>query len=144
MDYQVFLVSRMQEEWASTRDNPWAVRAGQAHTGQVIAVAATIMCAVFAAFTFGGQRVIAELGLGLAVAVALDAFLLRMVAVPALMHLAGRANWWLPGWLDRVLPRLSVEGSAAAGSRVPGAAHAGPERNSAASLSGSGTLSPPL
>ncbi len=111
MDYQVFLVSRMQEEWARGRDSHQAVRAGQAHTGQVIAVAATIMCAVFAAFMFGGQRVIAELGLGLAVAVALDAFLLRMVAVPALMHLTGRANWWLPGWLDRVLPRLSVEGA---------------------------------
>ena len=95
-------------------DSHQAVRAGQAHTGQVIAVAATIMCAVFAAFTFGGQRVIAELGLGLAVAVAMDAFLLRLVAVPALMHLTGRANWWLPGWLDRALPRLSVEGAAEA------------------------------
>ncbi len=114
MDYQVFLVSRMQEEWGTSRDNHRAVRAGQAHTGQVIAVAATIMCAVFAAFTFGGQRVIAELGLGLAVAVALDAFLLRMVAVPALMHVTGQANWWLPAWLDRALPRLSVEAGAAA------------------------------
>jgi RND superfamily putative drug exporter len=65
-DYQVFLVSRMQEESSASRDNHWSVRAGQAHTGQVIAIAATIMCAVFAAFTFGGQRVIAELGVGLA------------------------------------------------------------------------------
>jgi RND superfamily putative drug exporter len=111
MDYQVFLVSRMQEEWNRTGDNRASVRAGHAHTGQVIAVAAAIMFAVFAAFTFGGQRVIAELGLGLAVAVAMDAFLLRLVAVPALMHLAGSRNWWLPRWLDRALPRLSVEDS---------------------------------
>src|SRR5271165_1994756 len=109
MDYQVFLVSRMQEEWNRTGDNRASVRAGHAHTGQVIAVAAAIMFAVFAAFTFGGQRVIAELGLGLAVAVAMDAFLLRLVAVPALMHLAGSRNWWLPRGLDRALPRLSVE-----------------------------------
>jgi putative drug exporter of the RND superfamily len=111
MDYQVFLVSRMQEEWNRTGDNRASVRAGHAHTGQVIAVAAAIMFAVFAAFTFGGQRVIAELGFGLAVAVAMDAFLLRLVAVPALMHLAGSRNWWLPRWLDRALPRLSVEDS---------------------------------
>ena len=111
MDYQVFLVSRMQKEWNRTGDNRASVRAGHAHTGQVIAVAAAIMFAVFAAFTFGGQRVIAELGLGLAVAVAMDAFLLRLAAVPALMHLAGSRNWWLPRWLDRALPRLSVEDS---------------------------------
>ena len=120
MDYQVFLVSRMQEEWGASRDNHRSVRAGQAHTGQVIAVAAVIMCAVFAAFTFGGQRVIAELGLGLAAGVALDAFLLRMVAVPALMHLAGRATWWLPRWLNRALPRLSVDGGTVDGGTVDG------------------------
>jgi RND superfamily putative drug exporter len=113
MDYQVFLVSRMQEEWSRTRDSRGSVRTGHAHTGQVIAVAAAIMCAVFAAFTFGGDRVIAELGLGLAVAVAMDAFLLRMVAVPALMHLAGRSSWWMPRWLDHALPRLAVEDTVA-------------------------------
>jgi len=110
MDYQVFLVSQMQEEWLRTGDSRESVRAGHARTGQVIAVAAAIMFAVFAAFTVGGQRVIAELGLGLAVAVAMDAFLLRLIAVPALMHLAGRSSWWLPGWLNRALPRLAVEG----------------------------------
>jgi RND superfamily putative drug exporter len=110
MDYQVFLVSQMQEEWLRTGRSRRSVRAGHARTGQVIAVAAAIMFVVFAAFTVGGQRVIAELGLGLAVAVAMDAFLLRLVAVPALMYLAGRASWWIPRWLGRALPRLAVEG----------------------------------
>ncbi|WP_405969152.1 MMPL family transporter [Streptomyces sp. NBC_00988] len=110
MDYQVFLVSRMREEWARTGDNRSAVRVGQAETGRVIAVAAAIMFCVFGSFVFGGMRLIAEFGLSLAVAVALDALLIRMVVVPALMHLCGRANWWLPRWLDRTLPRVSVEG----------------------------------
>ncbi|MEU7046955.1 MMPL family transporter [Streptomyces eurythermus] len=110
MDYQVFLVSRMREEWAHTGDNQRAVRVGQTETGKVIAVAATIMVCVFGSFVFGGMRVISEFGVSLAVAVALDALLVRMVLVPALMHLCGRANWWLPRSLDRALPRVSVEG----------------------------------
>jgi RND superfamily putative drug exporter len=109
MDYQVFLVSRMHEEWVHTHDNRQAVTIGQASTGRVITAAATIMICVFGAFVFGGQRTIAEFGLGLAVAVFLDAFILRTVLVPALMHLFGPANWWLPGWLDRWLPHLAVE-----------------------------------
>ncbi|MDT0347324.1 MMPL family transporter [Streptomyces litchfieldiae] len=109
MDYQVFLVSRMHEEWVHTKDNRRAVIVGQSETGRVITAAATIMVAVFCAFILGGQRVIAMFGVGLAVAVALDAFVLRTVLVPAAMHLFGRANWWLPGWLDRILPHLSVE-----------------------------------
>ncbi|MFC8665253.1 MMPL family transporter [Streptomyces sp. NPDC057199] len=110
MDYQVFLVSRMHEEWTHTRDNRRAVRVGQADTALVIAVAATIMFCVFIAFAGGGVRLIAEFGLGLAVAVLLDAFLIRMVLVPALMHLMGTANWWLPNGLERRLPHVSVEG----------------------------------
>jgi RND superfamily putative drug exporter len=110
MDYQVFLVSRMHEEWTHTGDNERAVRVGQAETGRVITAAALIMICVFGAFILGGERVIAEFGIGLAAAVAIDAFLLRTVLVPALMHLFGPANWWLPGWLDRILPHLSVEG----------------------------------
>ncbi|MEU2226935.1 MMPL family transporter [Streptomyces sp. NPDC018347] len=110
MDYQVFLVSRMREEWAHTGDSHRAVRVGQAETGKVICVAATIMVCVFGSFVFGGMRVISEFGVSLAVAVALDALLVRMVVVPALMHLCGRANWWLPRSLDRALPRVSVEG----------------------------------
>jgi putative drug exporter of the RND superfamily len=109
MDYQVFLVSRMHEEWVHTRDNARAVNVGQAQTGRVITAAATIMIAVFIAFVFGGQRVIAEFGIGLAAAVALDAFILRTVLVPSVMHLFGAGNWWLPKWLDRRLPHLSVD-----------------------------------
>jgi RND superfamily putative drug exporter len=109
MDYQVFLVSRMAEEWAHTRDNARSVLAGQTHTARVITAAAAIMIAVFIAFVFMGQRDIAEFGIGLAAAVALDAFVLRTVLVPAVMHLFGRANWWLPRWLDRRLPHLAIE-----------------------------------
>ncbi|MFF0014952.1 MMPL family transporter [Streptomyces sp. NPDC005374] len=110
MDYQVFLVSRMREEWAHTGDSHRAVRVGQAETGKVIVVAATIMFCVFGSFVFGGMRVISEFGVSLAVAVAVDALLIRMVLVPALMHVCGRANWWLPRRLDKALPRVSVEG----------------------------------
>ena len=109
MDYQVFLVSRMHEEWVHTRDNRHSVITGQAATGRVITAAAAIMICVFSAFVFGGQRVIAEFGIGLAVAVFLDAFVLRTFLVPALMHLFGKANWWLPRSVDRHLPHLSVE-----------------------------------
>ena len=109
MDYQVFLVSRMHEEWVHTRDNRHSVIVGQATTGRVITAAAAIMICVFVAFVFGGQRVIAEFGIGLAVAVFLDAFILRTVLVPAMMHLFGRANWWLPAAVDKRMPHLSVE-----------------------------------
>jgi RND superfamily putative drug exporter len=109
MDYEVFLVSRIREEWAVTGDNHRAVRTGQATTGRVIIAAATIMIFVFSAFILSGQQVIGEIGIGLAAAVLLDAFLLRTLLVPALAHLSGRANWWLPRWLDRILPHLSIE-----------------------------------
>jgi RND superfamily putative drug exporter len=109
MDYQVFLVSRMHEEWIHTGDNSRAVTVGQAETGRVITAAASIMIVVFMAFVFAGQRVIGEFGLGLSGAVLLDAFVLRTVLVPAVMHGLGRANWYLPAWLDRRLPHLSIE-----------------------------------
>ena len=109
MDYQVFLVSRMHEEWVHTKDNNKAVRLGQAETGRVITAAATIMICVFMSFIFEGQRVIAEFGIGLSVAVLLDAFVLRNFLVPALMHKFGKANWWIPEWLDKILPHLAVE-----------------------------------
>jgi len=109
MDYQVFLVSRMHEEWLRTRRNRRAVTTGQASTGRVITAAATIMICVFLAFAFGGRRVVAEFGIGLSAAVFLDAFVLRTVLVPALMHMFGRANWWLPRRVDRWLPHLSAE-----------------------------------
>src|SRR3954452_464560 len=113
MDYQVFLVSRMHEEWMCTEDNGHSVRIGQAATGRVITAAATIMILVFGSFLLAGQRVIAEFGIGLASAVFLDAFILRTVLVPATMHLIGNRNWWLPRGLDRVLPRVAVEGAEA-------------------------------
>ncbi|MFI9205458.1 MMPL family transporter [Streptomyces sp. NPDC053048] len=109
MDYQVFLVSRMYEEWLATRDNTRAVRVGLAETSRVINSAAIIMISVFLAFVLSGDRVIAMFGIGLAAAVALDAFVLRTLLVPALMHMLGGANWWLPAWLERVLPRISIE-----------------------------------
>ena len=111
MDYQVFLVSRMHEEWANTHDNSHSVRIGQAATGRVITAAATIMIFVFGSFLLAGQRVIAEFGIGLASAVFLDAFILRTILVPAVMHMIGERNWWLPRRLDRMLPRVAVEGA---------------------------------
>jgi putative drug exporter of the RND superfamily len=121
-DYEVFLVSRIREEWTTRGDNEQAVTAGQATTGRVIIAAATIMICVFAAFILTGQQAVGEFGLGLSAAVLLDAFLLRTILVPALMHLFGRANWWLPGWLDRILPHLSIEpsGPPAARTVIPG------------------------
>ncbi|CCK27280.1 integral membrane export protein [Streptomyces davaonensis JCM 4913] len=109
MDYQVFLVSRMYEEWLETGDNRRAVRIGLAETSRVINSAAVIMISVFLAFVLSGDRVIAMFGIALAAAVALDAFVLRTLLVPALMHLLGGANWWLPRWLDARLPRISIE-----------------------------------
>ncbi|MFE6902198.1 MMPL family transporter [Streptomyces sp. NPDC057717] len=109
MDYQVFLVSRMYEEWLETGDNRRAVRVGLAETSRVINSAAVIMISVFLAFVLSGDRVIAMFGIALAAAVALDAFVLRTLLVPALMHMLGGANWWLPKWLDRRLPRISIE-----------------------------------
>jgi RND superfamily putative drug exporter len=109
MDYQVFLVSRMYEEWLETGDNRRAVRVGLAETSRVINSAAVIMISVFLAFVLSGDRVIAMFGIALAAAVALDAFVLRTLLVPALMHMLGGANWWLPRWLDRRLPRISIE-----------------------------------
>jgi RND superfamily putative drug exporter len=109
MDYQVFLVSRMHEEWVHSGDNRRAVRAGQAATGRVITAAAAIMVCVFLAFVLGGRRPIGEFGLGLATAILLDALILRTVLVPAAMQLFGRANWTIPRWLDRILPHVSVD-----------------------------------
>ncbi|MDH6622334.1 RND superfamily putative drug exporter [Streptomyces sp. LBL] len=131
MDYQVFLVSRMHEEFSHTKDNRRSVRVGQADTALVIAVAATIMFCVFAAFAGGGMRLIAEFGVGLAVAVLLDAFVVRMMLVPALMHLSGKATWWLPRWLDRCMPHFSVEGDSSSDHADPPAAQAMLEKEDA-------------
>jgi RND superfamily putative drug exporter len=111
MDYEVFLVSRMREEWVRRRDSGAAVRVGQASTGRVITAAAAIMILVFTSFALGDSVVIKQFGIGLAGAILVDAFIVRTVLVPSLMHLCGDANWWLPGWLDRILPQLNVEGA---------------------------------
>jgi RND superfamily putative drug exporter len=110
MDYEVFLVSRMREEWVRSRDPVGSVTVGQAATGRVITAAAAIMILVFASFALGPIAVIKQFGIGLAGAILIDAFIVRTVLVPSLMHLFGAANWWLPGWLDRILPQLNVEG----------------------------------
>ncbi|WP_367326171.1 MMPL family transporter [Streptomyces sp. HUAS ZL42] len=109
MDYQVFLVSRMHEEWVHTKDNARAVRVGLAETSRVINSAALIMVCVFMAFVLSGDSGAAMAGVGLAAAVALDAFVLRTALVPAAMYLLGKSNWWLPEWLDKRLPHLAVE-----------------------------------
>jgi RND superfamily putative drug exporter len=110
MDYEVFLLSRVREEYARTGDNAESVARGLAGTGRVITSAALIMIAVFLSFVASPVPSLKMLGLGLAVAIAIDATLVRMVLVPATMALLGKANWWLPAWLDRALPHLTIEG----------------------------------
>src|SRR4051795_1315152 len=110
MDYEVFLVSRMREAWLRTNDNGRAIVEGLAGTGRVITAAAAIMVAVFAAFIPSPDVVLKVIGVGMASAIFIDATIVRMLLVPAVMHLLGRANWWLPGWLDRLLPQLHIEG----------------------------------
>ena len=109
MDYEVFLLSAIKEGYDSTGDNGYAVVEGLAATARVITAAAAIMVFVFASFVLGDVRSIKLIGLGLSVAVLLDATIVRMVLVPATMELLGNRNWWMPRWLDRVVPRLQVE-----------------------------------
>jgi putative drug exporter of the RND superfamily len=109
MDYQVFLVTRMHEEYLKSGDNRIAVRNGLAATGKTITAAALIMILVFGSFILGGQVVIKEFGIGLAGGILVDAVFIRMAVVPSLMMLLGRANWWFPKRLDRLLPKVSVE-----------------------------------
>jgi RND superfamily putative drug exporter len=121
MDYEVFLLSSVKEEFDRTGDNSRAVVEGLASTARVITAAAAIMVCVFGSFVVADDRPIKLIGLGLAVAVLIDATLVRMVLVPATMELLGRANWWMPRWLSRRLPRLAVEGPPAVMVTVPGA-----------------------
>src|SRR5215218_7574691 len=109
MDYEVFLMSRIHEEWEHRKDATEAVTRGLALTGRVITAAAIIMVTVFASFMLGEERIIKLFGLGLASAVLIDALIIRSVLVPAIMQLFGTRAWWLPRWLDRSLPRLHVE-----------------------------------
>jgi RND superfamily putative drug exporter len=110
MDYEVFLLSRIREEWVRTGDNATSVADGLASTARVITAAALIMVCVFGSFVFGDSlRVLKLFGLGLATAIFIDATLVRMVLVPATMELLGNANWWMPKWLDRIVPKVSVD-----------------------------------
>jgi RND superfamily putative drug exporter len=117
MDYEVFLLSRIREHHDATGDTAESVARGMAGTGRVITSAALIMTVVFLGFVANPSPLVKMLGLGLATAIVLDATIVRMVLVPATMALLGRANWWLPGWLDRRLPRMGVDGAAAVPAR---------------------------
>ncbi len=113
MDYEVFLLSRIREEYLKTGDSHLSVADGLAATARVISAAAAIMVVVFGSFVLEPDRIIKLFGVGLATAVALDATVVRLLLVPATMELLGDKNWWLPGWLDRILPRIDVEGQTA-------------------------------
>ena len=110
MDYEVFLLSRIREEYLRTGDNAEAVADGLSATARVITAAAAIMCTFFLAFVLGDNVIIKLFGIGFASAIFIDATLIRLVIVPSTMELLGDANWWLPAWLDRILPHLDVEG----------------------------------
>ena len=127
MDYEVFLLSRIKEEYDRTvrrgrPDNNTAVADGLALTARVITAAALIMFCVFGAFVLGDDRSLKLFGLGLAVAVLIDATIVRMILVPATMELLGDRNWWIPKWLDRILPKIDVEGHHREHARRPTAA----------------------
>ena len=111
MDYEVFLLSRIREEWRRTGDSRTSVADGLAATAKVITAAAAIMVVVFGSFMLEFERTMKMMGTGLAVAILFDATIVRMVLVPATMELLGDRNWWLPRWLDRILPNLDVEGT---------------------------------
>jgi putative drug exporter of the RND superfamily len=124
-DYEVYLVSRIQEEWrrlgrtadhqpasrtgSAVRRNHQAITIGQAKSGKIIAGAAIIMILVFGSFLLSGDRILQEFGFGLAFAVLIDALIIRSLLVPAIMHRIGPANWAMPAWLDRIVPNLSIE-----------------------------------
>ena len=112
MDYEVFLLSRVREEYLVTGDNDSSVIHGIASTARVITSAALIMISVFLGFVLGDDPVIKMMGLGLATAIFVDATIVRVILVPATMKLMGDANWWIPGWLDRILPTIDIEGEA--------------------------------
>ena len=128
MDYQVFLLTRIQEHFRESGDNHEAVVDGLASTARVITSAALIMVSVFSSFVLNGDPTVKQFGLGLAVAIAIDATIVRCLLVPAVMVVTGRANWWLPRWAENRLPRIGIEGeeyfaakdaAAAAGSARP-------------------------
>jgi RND superfamily putative drug exporter len=118
MDYEVFLMSRMHESWQRNHVAPVAIREGMATTGRIVTAAAAIMVVVFASFLLDPGRMLKQFGLGLAVAVFLDALVIRCLIVPACMQLFGTRAWWLPAWLDRLLPRMALEAAPATPART--------------------------
>ena len=131
MDYEVFLLTQMSEHFKQTGDENRAVTEGLANTGRVITSAASIMVCVFASFVLNGDPVVKEFGVGLAVAIAIDSTVVRCLLVPAVMVLLGKRAWWLPRWMERIVPHISIEGedyfaardaklaAAGAGGRLP-------------------------
>ena len=113
MDYEVFLLSRVREEYLVTGDNDRSVIHGIASTARVITSAALIMISVFGGFVLGSDPFVKMMGLGLATAIFVDATIVRIILVPATMKLMGDANWWIPHWLDRLIPQIDIEGDAA-------------------------------
>ena len=111
MDYEVFLLTQMSEHYKETGDERKAVVEGLANTGRVITSAAAIMVCVFTSFVLNGDPVVKEFGVGLAVAIAIDSTVVRCLLVPAVMELLGKWAWWMPSWLERVVPKISIEGS---------------------------------
>jgi RND superfamily putative drug exporter len=136
MDYEVFLVSRIHERWTQTRDNSRAVGEGLALTGRVVTAAAAIMVCVFLSFMLGEDRVIKEFGLSLASAVFLDALVVRCLLLPATLNLLGPITWKLPGWLDRILPHVNIEGTLQAETQLDESALQTPPEPVPAALAG--------
>ncbi|HWI22385.1 MAG TPA: MMPL family transporter [Baekduia sp.] len=110
MDYEVFLVTRMHEEWEHTKNSAYAVRHGMALTGKVVTAAALVMMSVFGAFMIGDDPILKLFGLGFAAAIFFDAFVIRLMVVPSVMFLLDKHTWWIPSWLDKALPVVSIEG----------------------------------
>jgi putative drug exporter of the RND superfamily len=119
-DYNVFLLSRVREEWGRHADHRAAIAAASSGTRRIISAAGAIMVAVFLGFASEVDVVVKQLGVGMAAAILLDATVVRMVLVPATMSLLGHRNWWLPGWLDRALPQLDPEGHPPVTQDLPG------------------------
>jgi putative drug exporter of the RND superfamily len=122
MDYEVFLVSRMREEYAHGAEPREAVVTGARHAARVVVAAALIMFSVFASFVTIDDVIVKAIAFGLAVGILVDAFVVRMTLVPAVLALLGRSAWWLPRWLDRILPDLDVEGARLGGADAVSAA----------------------
>jgi putative drug exporter of the RND superfamily len=122
MDYEVFLLTQMKEHYNESKRPTRAVVEGLANTGRVITSAALIMVCVFTSFVLNGDPIVKEFGVGLAVAIAIDATVVRCLLVPAVMTLLGKASWWMPSWLGRRLPRISIEGEDYFAKRPAGAA----------------------